>query len=71
VTKNTSYEGFSRTNKVVNAISPLYKNFLLGQIAKTRINALPKIHSKFSKRGQQQGQALKRTKTFNVEVVGL
>jgi len=71
VTKNPLYEGFSRTNKVVNAISSLYKNFLLHQIAKTGLNALPKIHSKFGKRGQQQGEALKRTKILNDEVVVL
>jgi hypothetical protein len=69
VTGNPPYDGFPRTNKVVNAISSLHKNFLLDQNAKTVINVLPKIHSKFSKRRQQQGQALKRTKAFNVEVV--
>jgi len=69
VTKNPPYEGFSRTNIAVNNISPLYKNYLPDQNAKTGINALPKILSKFSKRGQQQGQDLKRTKTFNDEVV--
>jgi hypothetical protein len=71
VTKNPPYEGFSRTNKVVNGISPLYKIFFIDQIAKTGINALPNIHYKFSKIGQQQGQALTGTKTFNVETVGL
>lgn len=65
------YDGVSKANKVVNAVSPLYKNVLPDQNTKTGINALTKIRSKFRKREEQQVQAFKWAMTLNDEVVNI